>query len=337
MFRSFFGNVRWLHWSLLGSLMILGVTWYKVQLDVDINEWFGSFYDLIQKALSEPGSVGFDEYMSELFTFAEIAGLYIVIAVLLDFYIQHFIFRWRTAMNDYYMQHWHLVRHIEGASQRVQEDTMRFARIMEGLGISFMRSIMTLIAFLPILWTLSADITELPWIGHVEHALVFVAILFALFGTVLLAVVGIKLPGLEFQNQKVEAAYRKELVFGEDHEHRADPKSVKELFGDVRTNYFRLYLHYMYFGVAKWSYLQFGAIVPYLALGPTIISGVITLGLMQQIIRAFSRVESSFQFLVNSWTTIVELMSVYKRLRAFEKNIQSHRQGQGSVESYSAG
>jgi peptide/bleomycin uptake transporter len=40
---------------------------------------------------------------------------------------------------------------------------------------------------------------------------------------------------------------------------------------------------------------------------------------MQQIMRAFGRVEGSFQYLVNSWTTIVELMSVYKRLNAFEK------------------
>jgi len=42
---------------------------------------------------------------------------------------------------------------------------------------------------------------------------------------------------------------------------------------------------------------------------------------MQQIVRAFGRVESSFQFLVHSWTIIVELMSVYKRLRAFEATI----------------
>ena len=38
-------------------MLILGATWYKVQLDVDINEWFGDFYNLIQKALGEPGSV----------------------------------------------------------------------------------------------------------------------------------------------------------------------------------------------------------------------------------------------------------------------------------------
>ena len=42
----------------------------------------------------------------------------------------------------------------EGASQRVQEDTLKFARIMEGLGTELLDSLMTLIAFTPILWGL---------------------------------------------------------------------------------------------------------------------------------------------------------------------------------------
>jgi ABC-type long-chain fatty acid transport system, fused permease and ATPase components len=82
-----------------------------------------------------------------------------------------------------------------------------------------------------------------------------------------------------------------------------------------------LFFHYMYFDVARYAYLQFGVLVPYIALGPTLVAGVITLGVMQQIVRAFGRVESSFQYLVSSWTTIVELISVYKRLRAFERRI----------------
>lgn len=323
MFRSFFTRRQWFHWSILGSVLILVTTWYKVQLDVQINEWFGAFYDMIQKALSGPGSVTLEDYFVHVMTFSKIAGIYVAIAVILEFFIRHYVFRWRTAMNDYYMAHWQGLRHVEGAAQRVQEDTMRFARIMEGLGVSFMRSVMTLFAFLPILWELSGNVTELPWIGPVSHSLIYVAILFALSGTVLLAVVGIKLPGLEFENQKVEAGYRKELVYGEDDATRAGPPSVLELFGHVRRNYFRLYFHYMYFDVAKWSYLQFGVMVPYIALGPTIVSGVVTLGVLQQIVRAFGRVESSFQYLVNSWTTIVELISVFKRLRAFERGIQS--------------
>ena len=77
----------------------------------------------------------------------------------------------------------------------------------------------------------------------------------------------------------------------------------------------------MYFDIAKFSYLQFGVLVPYIALGPTVVAGAITLGAMQQIVRAFGRVEMSFQFLVRSWGTIVELISVYKRLRAFEAQV----------------
>ena len=89
----------------------------------------------------------------------------------------------------------------------------------------------------------------------------------------------------------------------------------------MRRNYFRLYLNYLYFNVVRYGYLQAGVLVPYIALGPTIVAAGFTLGVMQQIVRAFGRVESSFQYLVNSWTTIVELLSIYKRLQAFEAAI----------------
>jgi peptide/bleomycin uptake transporter len=321
VFRSFFLSRRWFAWSILGSAVILFGTWYKVELDVRINEWFGEFYNLVQKALATPGSVALDAYWGFIASFGKLAAVYVLISVLLDFLVKHYVFRWRQAMNDFYVAHWERVRGIEGASQRVQEDTMRFARLMERLGVSFMDSVLTLVAFLPILWALSANVTELPWLGRVEHSLVWVAIAFALAGTVLMALIGIRLPGLEFHNQRVEAAYRKELVYGEDHPDRAAPATLRGLFDDVRRNYFRLFFHYLYFDVAKWSYLQFAVLVPYVALGPTLIGGAITLGLMQQIVRAFDRVQSSFQYLVNSWTTIVDLISVYKRLREFERRI----------------
>ena len=77
----------------------------------------------------------------------------------------------------------------------------------------------------------------------------------------------------------------------------------------------------MYFNVAKWSYIQFSVIIPIVAMVPAIATGAITFGVFQQILRAFNRVEDSFQFLVHSWSTIVELISIYKRLRAFELEI----------------
>src|ERR1700681_2066324 len=152
-------------------------------------------------------------------------------------------------------------------------------------------------------------------------SLVFAAVIWSVLGTGALALIGIRLPGIEFFNQRVEAAYRKELVLGEDDPARADPPTVSELFGAIRRNYFRLYLNFMYFNIGRIVYLQTDVIFPYILLGPTIIAGKITLGSMNQILNAFTQVRTSFQYLVNSWSTIVELISIYQRLRGFEAKI----------------
>ena len=323
MFK-FFTERRWYGWSIFGSIFILVSTWYQVQLDVKINEWFGEFYDTLQKALTEPGSVTETEFIGYLFTFAKVAGLWIIIAIITGFFVSHWVFRWRTSMAEYYHSQWLKARLTEGASQRVQEDTLKFARIMEGLGVGLLDSIMTLVAFLPILWGLSKQVDVLPWIGEVDHALVWVAIVSALGGTIILASVGIKLPGIEYDIQKEEAAYRKELVLGEDFKESAKPKKINDLYGGVRKIHYKMYFHYLYFNAVKWSYLQGMVIVPYLALAPTIVTGAITLGFVQQITRAFGRVEGSLQYLVKSWSTIVELISVWKRLSEFERKLKSN-------------
>ncbi|MBZ9771894.1 peptide antibiotic transporter SbmA [Mesorhizobium sp. CO1-1-8] len=311
----------WQNWSILGSSLILFVIYYQVQVSVAFNDWYGPFYDLIQKALGTPFSTTPWDFYSQLLTITWIALVAVTVGVLNRFFVSHWIFRWRTAMNDYYMANWGRLRHIEGASQRVQDDTMRFSNMMEGLGVSLVSSIMTLIAFLPLLMHFSAVVTELPIVGEVPHSLVVVAILWSIFGTTFLWLVGIKLPGLEFRNQRVEAAYRKELVYGEDDENRAQPQTVRELFDSVRKNYFRLYFHYVYFNVARIFYLQIDNIFPYIVLVPTMVAGKIKLGALNQILNSFDQVRSSFQYLVNSWSDIVVLTSIYKRLRAFEATL----------------
>ena len=110
-------------------------------------------------------------------------------------------------------------------------------------------------------------------------------------------------------------------MLGEDDVARADPPTVRALFENIRRNYFRLYLNFMYFNIGRIVYLQTDVIFPYILLGPTIIAGKITLGSMNQILNAFTQVRTSFQYLVNSWSTIVELISIYQRLRGFEARI----------------
>ncbi len=321
LFWFIYSPHRWQYWSILGSALIVFVTWFMVELGVAINAWYAPFFDLIQTALSSPHKVPLNKFYSETGVFLGIALIYVTVGVLNSFFISHYVFRWRTAMNDYYMEHWQMLRHIEGAAQRVQEDTMRFASTLEDMGVSLLQSVMTLIAFLPILVALSPHVKELPIVGAVPYGLVIAAIVWSIMGTGLLAAVGIKLPGLQFNNQKVEAAYRKELVYGEDDPTRATPPTVKALFSDVRHNYFRLYFHYTYFNIVRILYLQVDNVFGLFLLFPSIAAGAITLGLMQQITNAFGQVRGSFQYLISSWTTLVELMSIYKRLRSFERTL----------------
>ena len=294
-----------------------------MNLDVQINEWFGTFYDLVQKALGKPGSITLPEFWGHLMTFGRIAMVYVTIAVVLDFFIKHYIFRWRTAMNE-------LLHGALGAAAQHRgrgpagaggHDALRPADGGSWGRLHAQRDDAGGLPAHPVGLVGQGDRAargsercRIRWSGLPSDL--------RSAGTVLMAVVGIKLPGLEFQNQRVEAAYRKELVYGEDDPDRAAPPVAASLFSDVRRNYFRLFFHYLYFDVVKWAYLQFGVLVPYIALGPTLVSGLITLGVMQQIVRAFGRVESSFQYLVLSWTTVVELISVFKRLRAFERQIR---------------
>ena len=317
----FIGRNKWYWWSVVGTVTIFVVIYFNVQVSAWLNSWFGSFYNQIQQALANPNTVSLEKYFSDLLPVAYILLPNIAVLVFLLFFTGHYVFRWRTAMNFFYMEYWGDVRNVEGASQRIQEDTMRFASGLEDLGESLISSMMTLIVFLPLLWELSAQIGELPLLGKIDGALVWAALVSAAFGTVLLAAVGIRLPGLEFNNQKVEAAYRKELVYGEDDKERAQPPEVKELFDNVRQNYFRLYFNYLYFNVARYLYLQGANFFPLVVLGPSIVTGVITFGVFQQVYNAFDKVENSFQYLVNSWPQIIRLISVYKRLRKFEKAI----------------
>lgn len=320
-FWMVFSPHPWASWSILGSALILFTSYFQVQVSVALNDWRGPFYNLIQNAVSKPGSTTREEFFGLIFTFASIATVAVVVIVLTRFFISHYIFRWRTAMNDYYVANWPRLRTIEGASQRVQEDTMKFATITESLGVSLISSLLTLIAFLPVLLRLSSYVTELPIIGTIPYPLVVAAIVWSIFGTGLLALIGIRLPGIEFRNQRVEAAYRKELVLGEDDRMRAEPPTLAVLFQNVRRNYFWLYLNYMYFNVGRYVYLQTDAIFAYILLVPTIVAGTITFGILQQILNAFSQVQSSFQYLVSSWSTIVDLISVHKRLFAFEATL----------------
>ena len=315
MLKSFFLNKKWLLWSWGGgSLLVLSLL-IQVTITVKINQWYKGFYDILQK----PTESSLNIFWDKIFEFVYLALPYVILATFTAYFTRLYAFRWREAITFDYMPIWTSGRvKVEGSAQRLQEDTMRFARIVESLGLQIVRAIMTLIAFTPILWSLS-DKVVIGFLKDIPGSLVWVAFLTSLGSMLVSWFVGWKLPGLEYNNQKVEAKFRKELVYGEDDRTTyAKPETILELFTGIKFNYHRLYLHYGYFDIWVNVYDQFMVIVPYLVMAPGLFTGAITLGFVIQVSNAFQRVHGSFSLFTQNWTTITELRSIHKRLKEFE-------------------
>jgi peptide/bleomycin uptake transporter len=297
--------------------VLVALVFVTVQQTVKLNAWYGEFYDLLQKPEQAGGLETFWGFMLQ---FAWIAFPFMLLRSLETYLASHFAFRWRQALTEAYLPRWQGTdASVEGASQRIQEDCMRFARQTENLGLGLVRAVLTLLSFIPILWALSKGMA-IAWLQF-EGSLFWVALVTALGGTVISWFVGIRLPGLEYNNQKTEAALRKDLVFAEDDRSRMHLPTVLELFTGVRLNNFRLFNHYAYFHLWSNLYSQMMVIFPFLLMGPSLFTGLITLGVIQQVSNAFNKVNDAFSYLIERWTDITELRSIYKRLTEFEKGL----------------
>ncbi|MBA1337274.1 MAG: peptide/bleomycin uptake transporter [Pelagibacterales bacterium] len=318
MLKCFFLNKKWALWAWGGFVIIIASLLAQTWIDVKINEWYKDFYDLLQKATERDIS----EFYDGLFLFMKLAIPYVIIYTLTNYFTRLYAFRWRGSMTFAYMPYWKKVDvKVEGASQRIQEDCMNFARIVESIGLQIVRALMLLIAFIPILYGLSSNVV-IPLLKDVNGSLVWVSLTASLGGVLISWMVGYKLPGLEYNNQVVEASFRKELVYGEDDRvEYAKPTTILELFTSIKFNYHRLFLHYGYFDLWLIMYNQSMIIVPYVLMGPGLFTGAMTLGILIQTSSAFREVQGSFSLFMQNWTRITELRSIYKRLSEFENAI----------------
>ena len=313
MIKSFFGTKDYFLWAWGGLLLLILTTWLQVYLTVQINSWYGEFYDILQKANDV------EAFWLSMYSFAYIATPYILIAMFVFYFAQHYAFKWREAITYFYIPLWEeCPSNIEGASQRIQQDTYEFARALESLGLGLFRAVLTLIAFIPILWTLSEKIT-VDYLSGIEGSLVYIALLTSIGGMVISYFVGIKLPGIEYNNQKCEAAYRKQLVYSEDDKSFAKSENLFELFTGLKINYYSMFNHYSYFSLWSNLYSQMMTILPYIIMAPSLFVGAATLGIVTQTGNAFGKVNDSFSYLIDHWTEITKFLSVIKRLKEFEK------------------
>jgi peptide/bleomycin uptake transporter len=324
VFTSFFWSARldklkWKYWKHVvraysGAAILLAILLVQVKIALMFNDWNARFFDTMAHATER--SQG--ELWTSLIGLGTIVSIEIAVNPLCGFVRRMYTLWWREAFTEYFIPKWRMSgRSIEGASQRIQQDPMEFAAIIEDIGLELVRSVLILIAFIPLLCVLSANIQTGPvaWYG----SFAVIAIVCSLGGMYISWIVGARLTQLQYDNEKTEAAFRKHLVLAEDQrEHLDQDPGWRAHFRYIVENNRHLFLHFGYFDGWSTMYAKFMILLPLALCIPHMANGAITLAVLLKLLHAFAEVQGGFSFILRSWPRVTKLRCVYKRLRELE-------------------
>jgi len=335
MLLNFFTRGSGVHlaWAYSGLLVFLGHQAFSAYLAWAINAWMERFYDLVQTTV-EVGSGDTDhrKEMREriydtLWEFAIIVAPAVAVHPIAGLIRNWWVFTWRRMLMTSYLNRWNTsVPAIEGASQRVHEDTQRFASGLQSCVAVVIKSVFTLAVFCPVLYSL-------------DPQLMAIAVAAAMGGLCVSVVVGWPLVGLEVNNQVVEAELRTKLVILE-----TDPSSIFSVgtpftpfirtFHSLTMNYRNLYLSFAALSTWLSLYEQIAVLLPYVMVAPRLFADrpedVFTLGKLVKVSNAFGRVFDSLNVVSDRWLEINEWRSCLRRLRQFQRDVYSHSPGRAS-------
>lgn len=355
-----------------GFLVVIGYSFFVAQVKGQLNDFYEAFYDLLGEGGNhlEVGSGGFGSgepeptlayyrgrVTSKLWTFALIIAPLVSASPACKYVRAAWALHWRMALMEAYLAAWDTKQEpIEGASQRLHEDTQRFANGLEGCLVTVLDAGFTLAVFTPILAGLSAEIVSPIDLGALNDAWLWaMAFTFSIVGLAGAWFFGQKLVGLEVANQRVEALLRKDLVLLETTpavivgtDAAAPPAAQPPLpalrhpaflpqtyflqtLKSLQANYFALFKHFAYLNFWLSLFDQGMVILPYVIVAPRIFAADpknrITLGLLMKVANAFSHVFGSLSIISENWGAINEFRSVLHRLREFEAKLYAEARG----------
>jgi vitamin B12/bleomycin/antimicrobial peptide transport system ATP-binding/permease protein len=320
---------RWKARILLTTITAL--TLGLVFLNVQYNDWNRAFFEAIQDK-------DFESFGPLLLRFSILAALFIVGAVFRRYLLLMLQMRWRIWLTRRFMDDWlkdHVYYQLEivqrgtdNPDQRIADDLRMFTFTTLDLAFGLLSSAVTLVSFIGILWVISGpidvNIGELSF--QIPGFMVWVAILYALAGSVLTHVVGRPLIRLNFQQQRVEADLRfgfirlrensegVALYGGEDTERVAVESRIER----IRQNWWQLMRYTKNLTFLTTGYAQLADIFPLLVAAPRYFSGAISLGVLTQIGNAFGQVQGSLSWFVDSYAALASWKATVDRLLTFQ-------------------
>jgi vitamin B12/bleomycin/antimicrobial peptide transport system ATP-binding/permease protein len=326
---------RWAGRSLL--LLVIGLTLGLVYLNVLFNRWNNAFYNALQDK-------DYAAFWSQLIRFTWLAALFIVVAVYQLYLNQMLQIRWRRWLTERYLGAWLAdgayyrmqltASETDNPDQRIAEDLRLFVSATLTLGIGGMRAVVTLVAFIGILWGLSGSLTIPIGAGWtIPGYMVWAALLYATVGTWLTNLIGRPLVGLNFDQQRYEADFRFGLVrFRENAEGVAlyrgeadELRSFRDRFAAVVGNWWGIMRRQKRLTWFTAGYSQAAVIFPFVVAGPRYFRGEIPLGGLMQIASAFGQVQDSLSFIISAYPDLAQWRSVVQRLVGFERALARMR------------
>jgi putative ATP-binding cassette transporter len=308
-----FSEEKWKARALLFA--VIGLTLASVYMDVVFNDWYNLFYNSLQDKNR-------NEFFKQMFRFCWLAAIYIVILVYMNYFNQMLQVRWRRWLTEKYLGEWlgkrtyyrmqFFATATDNPDQRIAEDLRLFVDETLSLSLGLLNAVVTLIAFVGILWTLSG---KLPFTisgqGYYFHGfMVWAALAYAIAGTWLGDKIGRPLIGLNFSQQRYEADFRFSLVrFRENMEGVAlyrgeedELRGFRTRFSAVFQNWWSIMRRQKMLNFFRYSFNQAAVVFPYLVGEGRFFSGAIQLGGLMQIANAFGKVQDSLSWFLNAYS-----------------------------------
>ena len=327
---------RWAAWGLL--LIVVALTLGMVYISVLFNRWNNAFFTALQDKNQTI-------FLQQLIRVCWLVGIFILFAVYQLYLNQMLEIRWRRWLTERYLRAWLadgayyrmqlVAAETDNPDQRIAEDVHLLISHTLALLIGGLRAVVTLVAFVAILWALSGTLT-VPFGGSsltLPGYLVWAALLYAIAGTWLTDWIGRPLVRLNFDKQRCEADFRFGLVrFRENTEGVAlyrgeadELRGFRERFEAVVANWWNIMRRQKRLTYFTAGYGQAAWIFPSVVAAPRYFRGEVALGGLMQTIGAFGQVQESLSFFVNSYKDIAEWCSVVERLSGFERGLERVR------------
>ncbi|MDB5794312.1 MAG: ABC-type transport system, permease and ATPase component [Noviherbaspirillum sp.] len=330
-----YSEEKWKARGLLATVVALALG--MVYLDVQFNTWNRDFYNALE-------TKNFDQFKAQLWRFSYLAFIYIGVAIYRIYLMQALEIKWRAWMTRQYMAEWldnqayyriEQTRSADNPDQRIAEDLNLLTVGTLTLSLGLLSSVVTLVSFIGILWSVSGPISFMLGASEVTIPgyMVWFAIGYAGIGSALVWWIGKPLVTQNFNQQRFEADFRFGLIrIRENAEavalYRGEEEEQVQLshrFARIYTNWWQIMRTTKRLNVASTFYAQFAIIFPFLVGAPRYFAGTITLGGLMQINSAFGQVQQALSWFINAFDALASWKASVNRLAGFHAAVDAAR------------